>query len=590
MNVLWLESLWLDARSGVRGLLRSPGTTAAALLTLALGIGANTAVFSVARATLGRPLPYRDPDRLVAVFQRLPAMDHGSPATLRIFGEWRRRSRSFEGLASLSENRSNLTGPGRPALVPQAWVTANFFQVAGTEMVVGRGFREDEVRRRTRVAVLSHGLYLERYGGDPARLGQGIVLDGRRYAVVGVTPPGFSLFGSFEAWLPDAFRTAMGDSVWNFLCVLGRLRPGAGLEEADRECEAVSHALAKSEPEVYEGRTVEIEPIQSVGQREVRRTLAVLGLFVSFVLLIACADVAGLLLARATGREGEVALRTALGADRRRLLRWMLAESLVLFLGGGLLALPLAFWGTRMLARLGPAAIAASSEIGPHGGVLLFAFGLSFATGLLFGLLPALTVTGRLAETLKDARRVAGRPGSRAVRRLLVAGQVALTAILVVGALLLLQSFDRLRGLDPGFRPNGILAVLVQPPLDRYGEPGSRAALYRRILDLARKIPGAESAALQSSVPFTPNPAVQFTVEGIPNPPPGQNRMVSARWVSSGYFEMMGIRRVRGRLFRDSDGMGSAPVVIINETMADSYWPGQNPVGKRLGFGDPESI
>lgn len=579
----------MDARSGVHSLLRSPGTTAAALLALALGIGANTAVFSVARATLARPLPYSDPDRLAAVFQRLPRMDRGSPVTLRIFKEWRRRTGAFEGLASLSGNRSNLTSPGRPALVRQAWVSSNFFDLSGARMATGRGFRGDDVRHRARVAVISHALYSDRYGNDPARLAQGLVLDGRRYVVVGVAPPGFSLFGDFEVWLPDGFRPPEGDSGWHFLWVFGRLRPGASLEQADRECEAVSRALAVSEPEVYAGRAVDLQPLRSVGQLELRRTLAVLGLFVSFVLLIACADVAGLLLARATGREGEIALRVAMGADRRRLVRWMLAESLALFLAGGVIALPLAFWGTRLLARLGPDALTLPDP-GPHPGALLFALGLSLATGLLFGLLPALTVTGRLAETLKDARRVAGRPGSRAVRRLLVAGQVALTVVLVVGALLLLRSFNRLRGVDPGFRKDGVLAVLVQPPLDRYSEPASRVALYRRILELARKIPGAEGATLANALPFTPNPAVQFTVEGVPNPPPGLNRMVSARCVSPGYFEVMEIARVRGRLFTDADVLDSEPVAIINETMADRYWPGQNAVGKRFGFGYPDPV
>lgn len=584
MNVLWLESLWQDIRSGVRGLLRSPGTTAAALLALALGIGANTAVFSVARATLARPLPYRDPGRLMAVWQGIPAFGYkNSPATLQIFQEWRRQRRAFEDFAALSHNRTNLTAPGQPALVPQAWATANFFQVAGVEMAAGRGFQEEDFRRKARVAVLSHRLFLERYGGDPSRLGQGIVLDGLRYSVIGVAPPGFSLLGNYEVWLPDVFRPPLGDLGWHFLLVLGRLGTGASLEQADHELEAVSRALAVSEPAVYAGRTVQITPIRTVGLQEVRRTLALLGLFVVFVLLIACADIAGLLLARATAREGEIALRAALGANRGRLLRWMLAESLILFLAGGLLALPLAFWGTRFLDRFGPAALAAPSEAGPNVGVLLFAFGLSLATGLLFGLLPALTVTGRLAEALKDVRRLAGRP----VRRLLIVGQVALTAILVTGAGFLLQSFDRLRDVDPGFRPDGTLAVPIQPPSDRYSDPGSRAALYRRVLDLARKIPGAEGAALQDALPFSPNTSIQFTVEGVPNSPPGKNLMVSLRRVSPGYFEMMGIPRVRGRLFSGSDGMGTAPVVIINETMAAHYWPGQDAVGKRFGFGYP---
>ncbi len=587
MSLLWLESLWQDTRSGVRSLLRSPGTTAAALLALALGIGANTAVFSVARATLGRDLPYRDPDRLVAAWQGIPAFNYRrSPATLRIFQEWRRQRRAFEDLAALSQNRMNLTAPGRSSLVPQAWVTANFFQVAGVEMAAGRAFSGEDFRRRARVAVISYRLFQERYGGAPSRLGRGLVLDGQLYAITGVAPPGFVLFGDWAVWLPDVFRPPERDSGIHFLRVLGRLRPGVSLEQADRELEGVSRALTLSEPEVYADRTVEIDPIRAVGLEEVRRTLAILGLFVVFVLLIACADVAGILLAKATGREGEIALRAALGADRRRLLRWMLTESLVLFLAGGLLALPLAFWGTRILARLGPAGIVAP-ETGPHTGALLFTFCLSLATGLLSGLLPAFAVTERLAESLKDARRLGGRPGNRAVRRLLVAGQVALTAVLVAGALLLFQSFNRLRGVDPGFRPDGILALPLQLPLDRYSEPAPRAALYRRVLGLARKISGAEAAALQDALPFSPNPSIQFAVEGIPNPPPGKNLLVSARCVTPGYFEMLGIHRVRGRLFRDSDGMGTEPVVIINETMAARYWPGQDPVGKRFGFGYP---
>ncbi|HKI05302.1 MAG TPA: ABC transporter permease [Thermoanaerobaculia bacterium] len=589
----WLESIGLDVRFGVRSLLQSPGITVAVLLALALGIGANTAVFSVARATLGQELPYRDPDRLVAVFQSAPSLGGESPATLAIFEAWRRRSRSFEALAALSLSRTNITSPGRPELVQQAWVTANFFQTAGAEMAAGRGFREDEVRRRARVAVLSYPLFLERYGGQSAALRQGIVLDGTRYAVVGVAPPGFSLFGDWAVWLPDTFRQPPGDSGWHLLRVFGRLRPGASLEQADREMEAVSREMAKREPEVYAGWTVRLAPMRRVGLEETRRTLGVLGLFVVCVLLIACADVAGLLLARATGREREIALRAALGADRGRLVRRMLAESLLLFLAGGLLALPLAAWGARALARLGPAAIADAprgQDIGLHGGAFLFTFGLALAAGLLFGLMPALAVTGRLAESLKDGRRLAGRPGGWALRDLLVAGQVALTAVLIAGAGLLAQSFDRLREVDPGFRPSGIVALKLQPPSERYADPGPRAQLYRRVLEAARKVPGSEAAALVDALPFSgETTAVQFTVEGLPNPPAGKNLLVALRCVTPGYFEMLGIERVRGRLLRDSDQLGAAPVVIVNETMAAHHWPGQDPIGKRFGFGFPST-
>jgi putative ABC transport system permease protein len=583
-----LESLALDVRHGLRSLLQSPGITAAVLLALALGIGANTAVFSVARATLARELPFRDPDRLVAIWQGIPSLQPPQlPSTVQIFGEWRRRSPSFEALASLSPNQMNLTAPGPPELAQQAWVTANFFQAAGVKMAAGRAFREEDFRRRARVAVISHRIFVERYGSAPARLGQGIILDGTRYAVVGVAHSRLALFGDWDVWLPDTFRPPPFDSGWHVLRVLGRLRPGASVEQAGQELEAVSRELAKREPAIYGGRTVGVEPLRDVGLQEVRRTLELLGLFAAFVLLIACADVAGLLLARGTGREREIALRAALGAGRGRLVRSLLTESLLLFVAGGLIGLPLAAWGTRALAALGPGAMSDAREAGLDGGALLFALGLSLATGLLFGLVPALAVTGHIAETLKDGRRLAGRPRGRIVRDLLVAGQVALTAILLIGAVLLIQSFERLRGTDPGFQPAGILALKLRPPADRYAAPGPRVGLYRRVLDAARNVAGVEAAALVDSPPFSNTMHVQFTVEGRRNPPPGQNPLVATRSVTPGYFEMLGIARVHGRLFDGSDQLGSAPVVVINETMAALYWPGQNPVGKRFGFGYP---
>lgn len=581
----WMESLWLDVRVSVRGLLQNPGITIAALFALALGIGANTAVFSVAQASLWRDLPYRDPERLMAIRQWVPPLGLHVPVNFESFEIWRRGNRSFEEMASCSKAMANLTSPGEPALVLQAWATESFFRVTGTRMAAGEGFRPEDFRRRRRVAVISDSLFQERYGGEPSRLRQGIVLDGARYAVIGVAPPGFDLFQRYQVWLPDVFRPPMEDKSFHLLEVIGRLRPGVALEQADSELEAISRELAKRNPGVYEGVTVLLTPLPDFQGEENRKTVRILALFVACILLIACADVAALLLARATGREREVALRAALGSGRGRLVRRMLTESLLLFLMGGLLALPLALAGARGLAALDPAGPPVGG-VPLSGGALLFTFGVSLATGIASGLAPALAVTGRrLTEGLKDAQRLAGRPAGRAARNLLVAAQVALTVVLLVGAGLLSQSFDRLRDVDPGFQPTGLLTLDIQLPAERYNDAVSRARLFEEMLRAVREAPGIEAAALADSRPFRPVPAFQFTVEGVPLPDPADRATLTARAVSPGYFETLRIPLVRGRAFRDSDGIGTPRVAVVNEAMANRYWPGRNPIGKRFTYG-----
>jgi putative ABC transport system permease protein len=581
----WTESLWQDVRFGVRALLQNPGVPIAALLALALGIGANTAVFSVARATLWRELPYRDPEGLVVAEQELPSLERAYPATFETFDAWRRRSRSFESLASLSSDSANLTGPGEPALVSKAWVTANFFDVAGMKMAAGRGFREGETRRKDRVAVISYPLFQERYQGDPARLRRGIILDGDRYAVVGVAPPGVELFGVHEVWVPDSLRPSPEDPTHHSLNVLGRLRPGITLERLDRELEAVTLDLAKETPGAYEGLTVRVTPLPGYQGEEIRGTLEILAVFVACILLIACADVAGLLLALATGREREIALRAALGAGRGRLVRRLVAESLLLCLPGGLLGLPLAILGARGLVALDPEAPSAS-DVQLSGGALLLTLGVSMATGLVCGLAPAVTATGRrLTESLKDARRLAGRPAGRATRNLLLAVQMALTVVLIVGAVLFKEGFDRLRGVDLGFQPAGLLMFDVQLPTEKYNDAGTRSRIYQEVLREVRKVPGTDAAALVCRPLFSQAYRVQFTIEGVPLPDSSQKFPVVARRVSPGYLRTLGIPLLRGRDFRDSDRIGTQRVVIINEAMANRSWPGEDPIGKRFTYG-----
>lgn len=572
----WLESLWQDVRFSVRGLLRSPGTTVAALLALALGIGANAALFSVARGTLWRERPLREPDRLVVIQQEVPGMEQPSRVTGEIYQEWRRRTRSFEGFAALSHGRTNVTGPGRPELVQQAWVTANFFSVAGVEMVAGRGFREGEIRRKERVAVISQKLFQERFQSETARLRQGIVLDGVRYAVVGVAPAGLDLFGDWQVWLPDVFRTENLRG-WHFLNVLGRLRPGVTPEAADPELEAVSRLMAKRDPASYEGRTVRVTSLAAERAQAVSRPLSLLGLCAAFVLLIACADVAGLLLARGVGREREIAVRATLGADRGRLARRMLVESLLLFLAGALAAMPVAFCGALGLAAAGPWNVA--PRIAPHAGLLLVSLGLGLATGVLFGLLPALSLTGRrLTESLKDARPFASRWGGLGLRDLLVAGQVALTVVLIVGAGLLMRGFDSLRRVDVGIRISGIMTADLKLPEGRYADHQASAQAYARVLESVRRLPGVEGAALVDSLPFALSRVAPVVVEGR-RPPAVQGFPLLIRFVSPDYFKLLDIALVSGRLFQGKDGPDA---VVINEAMAARYWPGSNPIGKRF--------
>ncbi len=477
----WLESVWEDIRLSVRGLLRTPGITAAALLALALGIGANTALFSVASATLWRDLPFRDPDRLVFISQEaeLGATMVPGPVTPHILQEWRRRSRTFSGIAGMSHTRRNLTAPGSPELVQISYVTANFLDVTGAKLIAGRGFRKEESRRGDQVALISERLFRERFGGDPGRLRQGIFLDEKPYKVIGVAPPRFAVYGDWDIWLPMEFQPTADNVGRSFVRVLGRRAPGVSLERAGRELESILESLARREPDIYAGWSLRLRPLRTDRLLEVQRALQILGLLVAFVLLIACADVAGLLLARATAREREIALRAVLGADRARLVRRLLTESLLLFLVGGLLGFLLALWGTPILAGLSPKPLQ-ELDIGLDRRILLFTLTVSLVTGLIFGLIPALAATGRrLSEAIQEGRGLAGRPGGRLLRDLLVAGQVALTLILAVAAGLLFQSFDRLREVDPGFgaawRPQHRVSSIAA----RFGEPGSADGALR---------------------------------------------------------------------------------------------------------------
>ena len=582
-----METLWQDIRFGVRTLLRSPATSAVALLTLALGVGANTAIFSVVNGLLLTPPPYPDPDRLVLILESNPAQDlprYGvAPPN---FDDWRRQSRVFEGMAAILERRFNLTGEETPETLQGAQVTPEFFRVLGVRPALGRGFIPEEGRPGgPRVAVLGHELWRRRFGSDPGILNRQILIDGESTAVIGVLPPGYDLPSQSQIWLPLLWDFAPQTRGGHFLQVVGRLKTGVTLEEAQAELKTVAARLERQYPDSNTGWTTLLIPLHEVLVEEVRPALLLLLAAVAFVLLIACANVANLLLARLASREREIAVRTALGAGRMRLVRQMVTESVVLFLAGGALGLVLAVWVTRALVALYGKDLPREQEIALDGNVLLFALGLSLATGLLFGLVPALSGTrGGFFGALKEGgRAVAGGARGRRLRHLLVVGEVAVALVLLVGAGLLLRSFARLLAVDPGFRPEGVLTAEIALPAKKFTDDEQRIAFTRELLGRLQAIPGVQAAETVVPLPLTGYDYVRvFLVEGRPEPPPSEPLTAHIRIVTPGFFRTLGIRVLRGRVFTFQDDQPSVPVVLVNETMANRIWPGENPVGRRI--------
>ncbi|HYU34645.1 MAG TPA: ABC transporter permease [Thermoanaerobaculia bacterium] len=585
-----MDTLWQDIRFGFRTLVRNPATSIVALLTLALGIGANTALFSVVDGVLLKPLPYPEPDRLVLIMESNPA--RGFPRYSDAppnFDDWRRQNRMFEAMTAIHEHRFNLTGGEHAETVQGAQVTPEFFRVLGIRPSPGRGFLAEEGRPGgARVAVLSRELWQRRFGSDPGILNRQVEIDGESTTVVGVMPPGFGLPSQSEIWTPLVWDFKPETRGGHFLQAVGRMKAGVTLEEMRAEMAALAARLERQYPESNTGWTTLLIPLSDVLVEEVRPALLLLLAAVAFVLLIACANVANLLLARLASREREIAVRTALGAGRARLVRQMVTESLVLFLAGGALGLLLAFWATRVLVALYGRDLPREQEIGLDGRVLLFTLGLSLATGLVFGLVPALSATrGKLFGALKEGgRAVAGGARGRLVRDLLVVGEVAVALALLVGAGLLLQSFARLRAVDPGFRPAGVLTAEIALPAKKFSDDGRRIVFTQELLDRLQAIPGVESADTVSPLPLTGYDHVRaYVVQGRPEPPPGAETTTHVRLVTPGFFRTLGIRVLRGRVFTARDDPASVPVVLVNKTMADRTWPGEDPVGKRLTFG-----
>jgi putative ABC transport system permease protein len=589
-----MQTLWQDLRYGARTLLKQPGFALIAVATLALGIGANTAIFSVVNGVLFRPLPYTDPDRLYWV--TIDRQDLGNRFTLSNadFLILKQHNQSFEKLAAVTGERMNLTGGREPERISGLRVSADFFAALGAKPEMGRTFLPDEDQPgKPLIAVISHSLWQHHLNSDPEPTGRTISLNDRIYTVIGVMPSGFTFIRSVEVWpilqvSPPKRRGPFG------MRLVGKLKPGIDEQQVRAELTALRDQAEREWPDPQNGSglarwSYEAEPLKEVFTGNLRPVLLVLLAAVGCVLLIATANVANLLLARASTREREMAIRAALGASRFRLLRQLLTESVLLAAAAGALGLLLASYGVDLLLKLEPGNLPRMNEVGIDKGVLVFTSCVALLSGILFGLAPALQVSRtNLNESLKEGGRSSTETRGRArLRGLLVISQTALALVLLAGAGLMVKSFVRLQQVNPGFNPEGLLTVQVSPPQTRYGEKNKRVAFHRELLERVRSLPGVQSASTSNSVPPENVGDVDvFEVAGQPVPP-DQNRPLAERLLlSPDHFRTLGIPLLSGRDFSLADDTNAPPVAIINRTMAQRYFPGGEAVGGRIHFGD----
>ncbi|HYO99374.1 MAG TPA: ABC transporter permease [Pyrinomonadaceae bacterium] len=596
MNIM--GDLWQDLRYGLRTMLKNPGFTFVAVIALALGIGANSAIFSVVNTVLLRPLPYRDPERLVMVWEDdiKGGYPRDTPAAAN-YVDWRDQNAVFEGMAAIAEQNFNLTGTGEPEKLEGRRVSANLFSLLGVEPQAGRAFlAEEDQPGRNRVVIISHGLWQRRFGADAKIVNQQLMLNGESYTVVGIMPPHFQFPSrEDELWVPIAFTPQeAANRGRHYLEVVARMKPGVTLEQAQAEMSTIAARLEQQYPEQNTQLGATVTPLHEQVVGDIKPALLILLGAVGFVLLIACANVANLLLARAAVRQKEISIRVALGASRLRLVRQFLTESVLLAVVGGVVGLLLSLWGVSLLKAFIPENISQVEAITIDARVLGFTLLVSLLTGLVFGLAPATQASSlNLNETLKEGGRdsAAGSRGNR-IRSLLVVMEVAVSLILLIGAGLLINSFMRLRNVDPGFRAENLLTMQVELPQVKYPEHAQRTAFYNELLSRIEALPGVKSAALTTNLPlYLQGNSIGISIEGIPDPAPGQGKrpVVTTRVISPQYFKTMGISLLQGREFSEQDRADSPSVAVINETMARRYWPDQDPTGKRVTPGAPTS-
>jgi putative ABC transport system permease protein len=585
-----------DIRYAFRRLLHNPGFSLVVVATLALGIGANTALFSIVHGVLLRPLPYDEPGRLVAVTHVYGADSQEAAFAVPTYRDVRERLRIFDAFAAGQEWNANLTGMGQPERLVAAKTTAGFFRVFGVQPMLGRTFIEGEDQAgHDKVVVLSHAFWQRRFGGDAAVVGGHVLLDGERHEIVGVMPPGFYNFFErrTELWAPLAFRPEQfGDNqrTNEFLYAAGRLSAGVPLERAHGDVRSFADGLRRDFPDSYSERwSVKATALDELATRRIRPALLVLTGAVGFVLLIACANIANLLLARGASRTREVAVRAAVGATRTDLIRQLMAESVLLSLAGGVAGLAIAFGAVQLLLAVIPVDLLRLEAIRIDGAVLTFTLVTAVLTGLVFGIAPAVQGSrADLNDALKGGSRTVSEPHGRWLRRTLVVAEIALALTLLVGAGLLIRSFARLQGVDPGFNPDNLVTFSVALPRATYDTPVKRAQFFETLRARLAAIPGVEGVGATSNVPFGQNWSTSsFYVEGHQTPEGQPGPWGDTRLITPGFHEAMGIRLIRGRYLTPADREGTDRVVVVDEEMVRRYWADGDPIGKRVAFQDP---
>jgi len=577
-----MDTFFHDIRYGVRMLLKNPGFAGVAIIALALGIGANAAIFSVVNTVLLRSLPYPDPDRLMVLREtKLPQFPEFSISPGN-FLDWQKQNTVFEKLAAINGSAYNFTNDAAdPERLRGARVSAGLFEMLGATPALGRTFLEEEDQPGQNLAILSSSLWKRRFSSDPSIIGQSISLSATSYTVIGVMPPSFQFPDrDTELWTPVGFSAAQAQQHGaHYLSVIGRLKPGFNVEQANTEMSAIAGRLAEQYSGSNAGWSVNVFPMQEYDVRDIKPALLILLGAVALVLLIACANVANLLLARATARQKEIAIRTALGASRGRVVRQLLTESVLLALAGGAVGLLLALWGTELLLALAPEDLPRVKDVTLDGRVIAFTLSVTLLTGIIFGLAPAWQASRpKLNETLKEGGR-GTTGGHHRVRGSLVVTEVALALVLLVGAGLLIRSFYRLQQVNPGFNTRNAMAVTVSLPGKKYPEP---AAFYNQLIEKVSGLPGVVSVGATQSLPVQGDYLLGFNIQGRPPDPPGSDKSTNYYAVTPDYFKAMGIPLIRGREFTDQDRKDTQRVAIINEEMAKKYFPDEDPIGKGI--------
>jgi putative ABC transport system permease protein len=584
-----MSELLRDLRLALRSVRKSPGFTLVAVITLGLGIGANTAIFSVVNGVLLRPLPYLQPERLVVIRETYGDGLRGTSSGPDYL-DWRARNRGFQQLSAYRQRSVSVTGEGEPEEVAGTLITSDFFRMLGVPLAAGREFAPEEENGEGATAILSDGLWRTRYAADPGVLGRTIRLAGRPHTVIGIAPPGFAYPGGTQVWLPGEIKVGRAaERSSHSFDVVGRLKPGVSLDDVRADLAAIMADLARDYPASNMGRGIELTPLVADTLGAIRPALLLLAGAVALVLLIACANIANLFLARAAGRQREIAVRSALGAGRWRIARQLLAESVVLAGLGGVMGVLLALWGVDALLALRPRGIPRLQEIGIDGAALAFTFGISLLVGIGFGLAPAIGLSRRdPADSLRGEGRGSSESRARVrLRHALVVVQVSLALVLLVGASLLVVTVRRLTAVDAGFQPDGAL-VLDLPPLPaRQADQAQHAAFIQRVLEGIEAVPQVRSVGAVFYLPLDGSDVSgDFNFEGAPPPEPGREQYAGYRMVSGDFFGALGVAIRRGRPLGPEDRAGAPKVAVVNEAFVRRFLGGGEPLGRRITFGD----